>query len=79
MARSTALRLAAYLRSYRELAEGIAGIGFIAAGTVPRRYTRCGKTQITITSAGISIPSLCNTLHDAQHHKIVGRDNGFRS
>jgi hypothetical protein len=45
MARSTALQLAAYLRSYRELAEGIADIGFIAAGTVPRRYTRCDKPK----------------------------------
>ena len=44
MARSTARRLAAYQRTYRELAEGIAEIGFIAAGTVTHRLTRCGTT-----------------------------------
>jgi len=43
MARSRAQRLARYQRSYRELAEHIADIGFIAAGTITRRHTRCGK------------------------------------
>jgi hypothetical protein len=40
---STAARLAAYQRSYRELAERVAEIGFIAAGTLTHRHTRCGK------------------------------------
>ena len=40
---SAAARLAAYQRSYRELAEQVADIGFIAAGTITRRHTRCGK------------------------------------
>lgn len=40
---SSAARLAAYQRSYRELAERVADIGFIAAGTITRRHTRCGK------------------------------------
>lgn len=41
--RSTdAARLAAYQRRYRELAGRLADIGFITAGTVVRRYTRCG-------------------------------------
>lgn len=44
MARSsTAARLAAYQRSYRELAQRVAEIGFIAAGTITHRHTRCGK------------------------------------
>jgi len=42
MARSTADRLAAYERRYRQLAEQIAEIGFISSGSVTRRYTRCG-------------------------------------
>jgi len=41
MARSTADRLAAYERRYRQLAEQIVQIGFISSGTVTRRYTRC--------------------------------------
>ena len=42
MARSTADRLAAYERRYRQLAEQVAEIGFISSGSVTRRYTRCG-------------------------------------
>ncbi len=41
MTRSTADRLAAYERRYRELAEQVAEIGFISSGTVTHRYTRC--------------------------------------
>lgn len=41
MARSTATRLAAYERSYRQLAERISDIGYIAAGSITHRYTRC--------------------------------------
>jgi len=40
---STAARLAAYQRSYRELAQRVAEIGFITAGTITHRHTRCGK------------------------------------
>lgn len=40
---STAARLAAHQRSYRRLAERVADIGFIAAGSITRRHTRCGK------------------------------------
>jgi tRNA C32,U32 (ribose-2'-O)-methylase TrmJ len=43
MARSTAVRLAAHQRRYRELAESIADIGFVTAGTISHRRTRCGK------------------------------------
>lgn len=43
MARSTAARLAAYQRSYRQLAERIADIGFVTAGSITHRHTRCGK------------------------------------
>lgn len=42
MARSTADRLAAYERRYRELASQLADIGLIASGSVVHRYTRCG-------------------------------------
>ena len=43
MARATtANRLAAYERRYRELAEQLAEIGLISSGSVTRRYTRCG-------------------------------------
>ena len=42
MARSTQARLAAYQRSYRALAARIAEIGYIAAGSITCRHTRCG-------------------------------------
>lgn len=42
MGKSTAARLAAYQASYRELAERIAEIGFVSAGSITSRYTRCG-------------------------------------
>ena len=42
MARSTADRLAAHQRRYRELAAQLADIGLIASGSVVHRYTRCG-------------------------------------
>lgn len=42
MARSTAQRLAAYRRRYRELAAQVADVGYIAAGSITSRYTRCG-------------------------------------
>jgi hypothetical protein len=45
MARSTAARLAAYERSYRQLADRIADIGYIAAGSITQRYTRCGTAS----------------------------------
>ena len=42
MTRSTAARLAAHQHRYRELANRLADIGLIAAGSITRRYTRCG-------------------------------------
>ena len=42
MARSTAARLAAHQRRYRQLAGQLADIGLITAGSITRRYTRCG-------------------------------------
>ncbi len=43
MARATAAdRLADYERRYRQLAEQLAEIGLISAGSVTHRYTRCG-------------------------------------
>jgi hypothetical protein len=42
MAPSTADRLAAHQRRYRELAERIADIGFIASGSITYRHNRCG-------------------------------------
>lgn len=43
MARSSAARLADYQRRYRELAERMTQIGFVTAGTISHRHTRCGK------------------------------------
>lgn len=43
MGRSTADRLAAYERRYRELASELTDIGLIASGSVTRRYTRCAS------------------------------------
>ena len=43
MAKATTTgRLADYERRYRQLATQLAEIGFISAGSVTRRYTRCG-------------------------------------
>jgi hypothetical protein len=42
MARSTQTRLAGYERSYHQLAERIAELGYIAAGSITCRHTRCG-------------------------------------
>ncbi len=39
----TTERLAAYERRYRELASQLAGIGYIASGSVAARFNRCGK------------------------------------
>jgi hypothetical protein len=44
MSRSTQARLADYERDYRQLTERICEIGYIAAGSITRRYTRCGST-----------------------------------
>lgn len=44
MPRSTAQQLATYQRRYRELAAQLADIGYIAAGSITRRHTRCGNT-----------------------------------
>ena len=43
MARATQQRLADYERRYRELAEQLADIGYIAAGSITHRYTRCAS------------------------------------
>ena len=42
MGKTTAAQLAAYQASYRQLAERIAEIGFVRAGSITTRYTRCG-------------------------------------
>jgi hypothetical protein len=43
MARSATDRLTTHQRRYRELAERIASLGFITAGSVVHTYNRCGK------------------------------------
>ena len=43
MARSAAQRLATYQRRYRELAAQLADVGYIAAGSITRRHTRCAN------------------------------------
>ena len=42
MAPSTQQRLAGYQRRYRELAAELADLGYIAAGSITQRSTRCG-------------------------------------
>ena len=41
MGTSTAVQLATYQDRYRELAERVADLGFISAGSITRRYTKC--------------------------------------
>lgn len=43
VARSTAQRLATCQRRYRELAAQLADVGYIAAGSITRRHTRCSN------------------------------------
>ena len=43
MARSIAQRLAGYERRYRELATQLADVGYISAGSITRRHTRCAN------------------------------------
>lgn len=43
MARSAAARLASYERRYRQLAAELATIGYIHAGSITRRRTRCAN------------------------------------
>lgn len=45
MATRTEARLASYERNYRLLAERITHIGYIAAGSITQRYTRCGTVS----------------------------------
>jgi hypothetical protein len=42
LARSTAQRLATYQSRYRELAAQLGDLGYIAAGSITCRHTRCG-------------------------------------
>ena len=39
----TTTRLETYAQRYRELARQLAGVGYIASGSVAPRYNRCGK------------------------------------
>ena len=45
MARSTAQQLATYASRYRELVAQLADVGYIAAGSITRRHTRCGNLK----------------------------------
>jgi hypothetical protein len=45
MARSTSQRLATLQRRYRELAAQLADVGYIAAGSLTHRHTRCANTN----------------------------------
>lgn len=45
MARSTSHRLATLQRRYRALAAQLAQVGYIAAGSITSRRTRCGNTN----------------------------------
>jgi hypothetical protein len=43
LARSTAQQLATYASRYRELVTQLGDVGYIAAGSITRRHTRCGN------------------------------------
>lgn len=43
MGKAVGASLASHERRYRELAGELAGIGYIASGSLAQRYTRCGK------------------------------------
>lgn len=43
MSTSTTQQLAAYQERYRDLAQRIADVGFISAGSLTHRYTRCAS------------------------------------
>jgi len=43
MSASTAQQVAAYRDRYRDLAQRIAEVGFISAGSITRRYTKCAS------------------------------------
>lgn len=43
MGKAVGAALASHERRYRELAGELAGIGYIASGSLAQRYTRCGK------------------------------------
>ena len=43
MARSVAQRMATYQNRYRELTAQLTDVGYIAAGSITRRHTRCGN------------------------------------
>lgn len=45
MARSTSQRLATLQRRYRELAAQLADVGYIAAGSITHRHTRCANSN----------------------------------
>lgn len=45
MARSTSQRLATLQRRYRALAAQLADVGYIAAGSITSRRTRCGNAN----------------------------------
>ena len=45
MGTSTTAKLAAYQDRYHEIAERIADLGFISAGSITSRYTRCATAN----------------------------------
>ena len=49
MAQSIEQRLAGYQRRYRELATELADLGYIAAGSITQRSTRCGTPSCRCT------------------------------
>lgn len=45
MNKATERRLAGYERRYQDLAEQIVDIGFVSAGSITQRYTRCTNAK----------------------------------
>jgi hypothetical protein len=96
MARTTnAGRLAGYERRYRELASGLATIGFIAAGSVAPRFNRCGTPgcrchgdpprlhgpyyQCTAKLKGVTVNRRLNEREAERYTEWIGNDRRVRA
>jgi hypothetical protein len=91
---TTAGELAGYQRRYRELAAQLAEIGFIASGSVVRRYTRCASAgcrcradppqrhgpyyQWTAKIAGKTVTRRLNEREAALYQQWINNDRQLR-
>jgi hypothetical protein len=95
LARSTAQRLATYRSRYRELAAQLADVGYIAAGSITRRRTRCGTPnchchadppqmhgpywQWTAKIAGKTVTRRLNQTEAELYHGWIANDRQLRA